>query len=77
MCVDLNELLLKSLSEIEFNSKLDVEYIRQSSVLADRLYMKGNFSAAAKMASYALNYTSPEKNILFCMQQYYTQQVLV
>lgn len=60
-CVDLNELVLKSLSEIGSKSKLDEWHLMQSSLIADGLYHKGDFAKAVKIASYALNHTSTVK----------------
>ena len=56
--VDTSELVFESVIEIGSNSQIDVKW---SSLVADGLFLTGNFSRAAKVASYAINFTSSEK----------------
>ena len=56
--MDTSELVFKSVIEIGNISQIDVKW---SSLVADGLFLTGNFSRAAKIASYAINFTSSEK----------------
>ena len=56
--VDTSELVFESVIEIGNSSQIDVKW---SSLVADGLFLTGNFSRAAKVASYAINFTSSEK----------------
>lgn len=56
--VDLSDLVFRSILKIEGESQIDV---KQSSLVAKGLYLRGDFSRAAKIASYALNHTSPDE----------------
>ena len=59
--VDLNELVFEAVVELGDKSQLSSKQIQQSSFVANVLYLRNDFSRAAKIASYALNHTSPEK----------------
>ena len=59
--VDTSELVFESVIEIGNISQIDLKW---SSLVADGLFLTGNFSRAAKVASYAINFTSSE-NIFY------------
>ena len=59
--VDTSELVFESVIEIGNISQIDLKW---PSLVADGLFLTGNFSRAAKVASYAINFTSSE-NIFY------------